>query len=39
MQATMVKGPTKNVTREEIAIAIKVMKPGKAAGPLKNIQR
>ena len=31
--ASMVEGPIKNVTREEIAIAIKVIKPGKAAGP------
>ena len=29
----MVEGPIKNVTREEMAIAIKVMKPVKAAGP------
>ena len=29
----MVKGPIKNVTREEMAIATKVMKLGKAAGP------
>ena len=29
----MVEGPIKNVTPKEIAIAIKVMKPGKAAGP------
>ena len=33
--ASMVEGPIKNVTREEMAIAIKVMKPGKAAGPSK----
>ena len=31
--AGIVEGPIKNVTREEIAIAIKVMKPGKVAGP------
>ena len=31
--ASMVERPIKNVTREEMAIAIKVMKPGKAAGP------
>ena len=31
--ASMVKGPIKNVIQEEMAIAIKVMKPGKAAGP------
>ena len=31
--ASMVEGPTKNVTRKEMAIAIKLMKPGKAAGP------
>ena len=29
----MVEGSIKNVTREEMVIAIKVMKPGKAAGP------
>ena len=29
----MVEGPIKNVTCEEMVIAIKVMKPGKAAGP------
>ena len=29
----MVEEPIKNVIREEMAIAIKVMKPGKAAGP------
>ena len=29
----MVEGPIKNVTREEMAIAVKVMKPGKAARP------
>ena len=32
-KARMLKGPIKNVTQEEMAIAIKVMKPGKAAGP------
>ena len=31
-EASMLEGPIKNVTREEMAIAIKVMKPGKAAG-------
>ena len=31
-EASMVEGPIKNVTQEEMAIAIKVMKPGKAAG-------
>ena len=31
--ASMVEGSIKNVTREVMAIAIKVMKPGKAAGP------
>ena len=31
--ASMVEEPIKNVTREEIAIAIKVIKPGKASGP------
>ena len=34
-EASMVKGPIKNVTREEMAMAIKVMEPGKAAGPYK----
>ena len=29
----MIEAPIKNVTREEMAIAIKVMKPGKGAGP------
>ena len=29
----MVEGPIKKVTREEMAIVIKVMKPGKAPGP------
>ena len=32
-EANMVAGPIKNVTREKMAIAIKVMKLGKAAGP------
>ena len=31
--ASMIEGPIKNITHKEIAIAIKVMKPGKAAGP------
>ena len=31
--ADMVEGPGEKVTREEMAIAIKAMKPGKAAGP------
>ena len=31
--ASAVEGPIKNVTSEETAIAIKMMKPGKAAGP------
>ena len=31
--ASMVERPIKNVSRVEMAIAIKVMKPGKAAGP------
>ena len=31
--ASVVEGPIKNVTCEEMAIAIKVMTPGKAAGP------
>ena len=31
--ASVVEGPLKNVTCEKMAIAIKVMKPGKAAGP------
>ena len=34
-EASMVEGPIKNVIREEMAIAIKVMKPGKAAKPSK----
>ena len=29
----MIEGPIENVTRNEMAIAIKVMKPRKAAGP------
>ena len=37
--ASMIVGPIKNVTHEEITIAIKVMKPGKVAGPLKYVQR
>ena len=32
-EASVVQGPIKNVIREEMAIAIKVMKPGKTAGP------
>ena len=32
-EASMVEGPIKNVTREKMSIAIKVMKPGKTAGP------
>ena len=31
--ASMVEGPINNDTREEMAIAIKMMKPGKAGGP------
>ena len=31
--ASMVKGPIKNATHEEMAIAMKAMKPGKATGP------
>ena len=31
--ASMVQGPTKNDTCKEMAMAIKMMKPGKAAGP------
>ena len=31
--AIMVEGPIRNATREEMAIAIKVIKPRKAAGP------
>ena len=31
--ASAVEGPIKNVTSEEMAIVIKMMKPGKAAGP------
>ena len=34
-EASMVEGSNKNVTREEMATAIKVMKPGKAAAPSK----
>ena len=33
--ASMVEEPIKNVTREEMSIAIKMMKPGKTAGPSK----
>ena len=33
--ASMAEVPIKNVTREEMAIAIKVIKPGKAAGPFE----
>ena len=33
IETSMVEGPIKNVTRKEMVIAIKVMKPGKAAGP------
>ena len=29
----MAEGPIKNVTHKEIAIALKAMNPGKAAGP------
>ena len=32
-KASMAEGPIKNVPREEMTIATKVMKPGKAAGP------
>ena len=32
-EASIVEGPIKNVTRQEMAIAINVMKPGKADGP------
>ena len=32
-EASIVKGPIKDVIREEITIAIEVMKPAKAAGP------
>ena len=31
--ASMVEGPIKNVTVDEMTMAIKVIKPGKAAGP------
>ena len=31
--ASMAEGPNKNVTHKEMVIAIKVIKPGKAAGP------
>ena len=33
--ASTVEGPIKNVIREEMVIAMKVMKPGKTAGPSK----
>ena len=32
-EASMIGGPIKNVNREEMAMAIKVTKPEKAAGP------
>ena len=32
-EASMIEGNNKKVNRKEMAIAIKVMKPGKAAGP------
>ena len=32
-EASIVKGPIENATREEMTIAIKVMKPAKVAGP------
>ena len=32
-EASMVEGPIKKVSREEVAIPIKAMKPGKVAGP------
>ena len=32
-EASMVEGPIEKVAREEMTIAIKAMKPGKAAGP------
>ena len=35
IKTSMVEGPIKNVTREEMTIALKVMKPGKAAGPFE----
>ena len=39
-EASMVEVPIKNVIREEMAIAIKVMKPGKAEmDPQKYVQR
>ena len=34
-EASMVEGPIENVTQEEMAIAKKVIKPGKAAGSSK----
>ena len=34
-EARMVEEPIKNVALEEMAMAITVMKPGKAAGPSK----
>ena len=37
--ASMVEGLIKNVTREEMAIAIKVMKPEKAPGPSESMCR
>ena len=33
--ASMVEGPIKNVTRKEMAIAIKVIKSGKETGPFE----
>ena len=37
--ASMVEGAIKNVNREEMATAIKVMKSGKAAGPSGSMYR
>ena len=34
-EASIVEGPIEKITYEKMAIAIKVMKPGKAAGPSK----
>ena len=37
--ASMVEGPVKNVIREKITIAIKVIKLGKELDPMKYVQR
>ena len=36
-EASMVEGPIIKLTREEMAIAVKAMKPGKAVDPLKYV--